>query len=997
MECKYWDESAGAWSTEGVTSVLRDGVLYCETSHLTQFGGLISIPTSADELFAELLTAVQFNTFTLDEIADLLANFSFGENPTIMTVILTLLFADILSIFWLGWYRGYRARRRRERDGEMFEIEQMVKQVRDIEVKLKDVQDSELRQAQRAAELAAKWSKDCLSTARTTIAMRVSQRQIAWRIAKQAFTNGSLSGRSRQPTASLSEGPSRRPDFLARAIDVSRRGSAVITRRIPLSLPRIAPEPLGDGSRQGQRRLRLFGRSIAPSPAVAAEGSRTGAVGSRPSGRSSNMAWGSPGGQRSGLTQDESIGAPRRIVSTPPPSPPATASSDVRAQPDLLAGPTPPPSPPIAPREPDDLPTGDAPPETVPADLPTEDDAPPETQSTRFDVRALSQRVRQISVRDMGRQASQLRRQASQLTLRDVTKAASKNSKRAGSNFCSFCKRLIDTARNEHTVINLLAPPDDEEALTPPQMVQVFWNTLATELFVCCFQYQVPDEEPTAPPECGRGRPVCDEDGKSAGGEAFVGVSTFTIAPVTAMTQGVIASSIALFVIAICAYVFRLGNSRVAKPWTLGNRIRGCVRSCRRRLSGQPAPGADAPDDEVPVATPVVPMVEEHELTQIGWMVLVFGCLVCPGFNLLALCFCRKTKLVPAPPEVAAELAASAVDVGADPPANRTGAERQASETSGLAYVRMPRIEPQAMERDAVDRTLLESVVEAEASESSSLTFVRIPQHIQPKAAAQDAVANSAPAAPTPPPSPPSQRLSFGKRPSTPSGAGGAGGWSQVKCTTGMARVRQQLAVWAKQRSAKEEGNAVLNQRKVRQLVLTAQLAQKRQEFNFRREHVFRCRLALAWMFNALIFLLALFTSFIYGLKFKESATNNMVLTWAIAYGVTFAIVEPVQVIFLVCTPCLFSEDHRCGRCMLQCRWIYNVRRCLLQHAAPTLLQRFQPLPFRLSHATQLSLHLSYALPRVAGDLCAIRALMALLGVPVGLCSSVCNCCGVAA
>ena len=71
MDCKYWDEEAQAWSTEGVTTSLMTGGggassaggsggsggvvgTQCATMHLTTFGGVLSIPTSADELLQEL-------------------------------------------------------------------------------------------------------------------------------------------------------------------------------------------------------------------------------------------------------------------------------------------------------------------------------------------------------------------------------------------------------------------------------------------------------------------------------------------------------------------------------------------------------------------------------------------------------------------------------------------------------------------------------------------------------------------------------------------------------------------------------------------------------------------------------------------------------------------------------------------------------------------------------------------------------------------------------
>ena len=64
--CRFWHPVQLAWSTDGCnTSATDEGELLCVCSHLTEFGGL-SLPTSPDELLAEL-TSIQFNTFTLDE------------------------------------------------------------------------------------------------------------------------------------------------------------------------------------------------------------------------------------------------------------------------------------------------------------------------------------------------------------------------------------------------------------------------------------------------------------------------------------------------------------------------------------------------------------------------------------------------------------------------------------------------------------------------------------------------------------------------------------------------------------------------------------------------------------------------------------------------------------------------------------------------------------------------------------------------------------------
>ena len=49
-----------------------------------------------------------------------------------------------------------------------------------------------------------------------------------------------------------------------------------------------------------------------------------------------------------------------------------------------------------------------------------------------------------------------------------------------------------------------------------------------------------------------------------------------------------------------------------------------------------------------------------------------------------------------------------------------------------------------------------------------------------------------------------------------------------------------------------------------------------------------------------------------------------MALSWLIAYGVTFLIVEPLQVLCIACSPCCFDEDTRFGRCMSWMRFVYN-------------------------------------------------------------------------
>ena len=88
------------------------------------------------------------------------------------------------------------------------------------------------------------------------------------------------------------------------------------------------------------------------------------------------------------------------------------------------------------------------------------------------------------------------------------------------------------------------------------------------------------------------------------------------------------------------------------------------------------------------------------------------------------------------------------------------------------------------------------------------------------------------------------------------------------------------------------------------------------------REHCVRS--SLAWLFNYLVFFFALLVALIYALKFGEVTMSKALITWAVAYGWTFAIVEPVQVVILALSPCLFDEETRCGRCMVRGRTMYN-------------------------------------------------------------------------
>merc|ERR1711871_382508 len=90
-----------------------------------------------------------------------------------------------------------------------------------------------------------------------------------------------------------------------------------------------------------------------------------------------------------------------------------------------------------------------------------------------------------------------------------------------------------------------------------------------------------------------------------------------------------------------------------------------------------------------------------------------------------------------------------------------------------------------------------------------------------------------------------------------------------------------------------------------------AQINAKMEDLKWRSSSEYRRRQILAWMFNIFTVLILCFVSLIYALKFGQATMKNLVIAWLVAYGWTFAIVEPIQVFIFAILPCLMSEDTR--------------------------------------------------------------------------------------
>ena len=183
--------------------------------------------------------------------------------------------------------------------------------------------------------------------------------------------------------------------------------------------------------------------------------------------------------------------------------------------------------------------------------------------------------------------------------------------------------------------------------------------------------------------------------------------------------QGSIASMIALVTISVCAYIFRMGNSHVrGRRSSLRRRLLKCLQGCKNQLLCRGKP-ANTADEHLPAhrRRSVLPdgtrLVEKDELTELGWMVLVFGCIVCPGFNLLALCCCRRKRQVPVPTLPTNDTACASSSMGipvapvAPEPINRDTPDNDSpvgsARASSSADIPVRRAAPVPINKDAPD------------------------------------------------------------------------------------------------------------------------------------------------------------------------------------------------------------------------------------------------------------------------------------------------------
>lgn len=107
-------------------------------------------------------------------------------------------------------------------------------------------------------------------------------------------------------------------------------------------------------------------------------------------------------------------------------------------------------------------------------------------------------------------------------------------------------------------------------------------------------------------------------------------------------------------------------------------------------------------------------------------------------------------------------------------------------------------------------------------------------------------------------------------------------------------------------------------------IAVLAQLRAKRKELRWRPAYEYYSRLCLAWAFQFFVCGVAYWYAIICAISFGNNQTTAFIVSWLVAYGWTFAIVEPAQVLIIAGTPCLCDEETRLGRCCLRVQFVYN-------------------------------------------------------------------------
>eukprot|EP00966_Prymnesium_polylepis_P042469 986755-Prymnesium_polylepis.1 len=109
----------------------------------------------------------------------------------------------------------------------------------------------------------------------------------------------------------------------------------------------------------------------------------------------------------------------------------------------------------------------------------------------------------------------------------------------------------------------MIAPPEDDEELTPAQVIQIFFNCLLLELVLICVFF-TPPEGSTESDSVGGGRRHRNS-GEASEEDTPVDFSFQSISIISTVLSGLIASGVTFAVVYTMESTFKWGNSRMRK------------------------------------------------------------------------------------------------------------------------------------------------------------------------------------------------------------------------------------------------------------------------------------------------------------------------------------------------------------------------------------------------------------------------------------------------
>ena len=883
INCKYWDEVRQSWSADGVNTTLSaDGTrVACLTSHLTTFGGIIDIPTSAEELLAELKMAFTFQTFTMDEAFALLSSFNLGDNPTMVSVIIILIACDLITLPILGVYRGRRARMRRFRENSAYEEEQVAFELRQLERQMRRIR-SERHTVKRVDERTPADGQSTTGVNRLHAGTCALSSSVPWTahrshtalenldVGAGRCTNQEAEASAVIVTEELSAAAQKLQAHIRRrqaqaSVQVGRASFAeaqlmarAATKLQAVILRKKAQQHYRQQLRECQSVTRLQARW------------RTKAAAAKVSAHHANQVSG-----------DEMTSNQRRQTSTVREAKHSSSESLVS-----LSNTPPPTSPPMSP------PASPEPLSPEPSCMVSGARRRAKTLAMLADLKTARKEL--AAARKADGASSQLESAAARLNKFVRAKQAAARWSREAMG------RLVETARSEHTVINLVWTPDDPDSLTPPQVLQIFWTTLAVELVVICFQYNGPLGEATGEGGGGRRGGAAAGSVVAAGGE--LGLDTFAIQPVTALTQGVIASGICIGGASVCAYIFRWANNRQRRTdprsgWVYRSQqmlraTRRRYRRCQRRwlrfwhrrtarvasyeqedrwsrervhLDEQEdkwSRGRVASDEQEAMETwppqikppPGFKCVVRRRLSALGWLWL----LLMPPIGCLALCLCMENRRILVPIE--GEEYPGVFPDDDDGEDDEGAASELANPPSAPSPPPLPPLSPPSASAVAF---LVPAVEQPPIPSQPAACFVQSRLPIMQRSPGETRASGATPAKTTLPP-PDDTKPAPKVR------------WADGNDRRPSARFRPQ----PKPNHAHEKLSASLAA-----VAIEARLNEKIASIGWRGEREYYTRLVLAWLAVFAIFFTSLFIALIYAIKFGEITIKTALITWAIAYG----------------------------------------------------------------------------------------------------------------